>query len=128
MGMAQVIATIAYGIRGLQRGKMTWSWPDFNPDPVQENLAQLSQWSLNTAPTWEFPPLAIANLYYDQQGDEVKRARYRYYWCVDWTFAGKTGSVSKKYHALCSHDLKPKAPSVVHPNLEAMPEPWPTHH
>ena len=77
MGMAQVIATIAYGIRGLRRGKMTWSWPDFNPDPVQENLAQLSRWSLNAAPTWEFPPLAIANLYYDQQDDEVKRARYR---------------------------------------------------
>ena len=33
MGMAQVIAKIAYGIRDLQRGKMTWSWPDFNPDP-----------------------------------------------------------------------------------------------
>ena len=77
MGMAQVIATIAYGIRGLRRGKTTWSWPDFNPDPVQENLAQLSRWSLNAAPTWEFPPLAIANQYYDQQGDEVKRARYR---------------------------------------------------
>ena len=77
MGMAQVIATIAYGIRGLRRGKTTWSWPDFNPDPVQENLAQLSRWSLNAAPTWEFPPLAIANQYYDQQADEVKRARYR---------------------------------------------------
>lgn len=37
-------------------------------------------------------------------------------------------SPQTKYHALCSHDLKPKAPSVVHPNLEAMPEPWPTHH
>ena len=77
MGMAQVIATIAYGIRGLRRGQTTWSWPDFNPDPAQENLAQLSRWSLNAAPTWEFPPLAIANQYYDQQADEVKRARYR---------------------------------------------------
>ena len=77
MGMAQVIATIAYGIRGLRRGETTWRWPDFNPDPVQENLAQLSRWSLNSAPTWEFPPLAIANQYYDQQADEVKRARYR---------------------------------------------------
>ena len=27
--------------------------------------------------TWEYPPLAIANQYYDQQADEVKRARYR---------------------------------------------------
>ena len=77
MGMAQVIATIAYGIRGLRRGETTWGWPDFDPDPAQENLAQLSRWSLNSAPTWEFPPLAIANQYYDQQADEVKRARYR---------------------------------------------------
>ena len=77
MGMAQVVATIAYGIRGLRRGVTTWRWPDFNPDPVQENLAQLSRWSLNSAPTWEFPPLAIANQYYDQQAEEVKRARYR---------------------------------------------------
>ena len=57
LGMAQVIATIAYGIRGLRRGETTWRWPDFDPDPVQENLAQLSRWSLNSAPTWEFPPL-----------------------------------------------------------------------
>jgi len=27
MGMAQVIATIAYGIRGLRRGEMTWGRP-----------------------------------------------------------------------------------------------------
>ena len=77
MGMAQVIAAIAYGIRGLRRGETTWSMPEFDPDPVQENLAQLSRWSLNSAPTWEYPPLAIANQYYDQQADEVKRARYR---------------------------------------------------
>ena len=76
MGMAQVIATIADGIQDLRRGKTTWSWPDFNPDPVQENLAQLSRWSLNAAPTWEFSPLAIANQFCDQQADEVKRARY----------------------------------------------------
>ena len=76
MGMAQVIAAIAYGIRGLRRGETTWSMPKFDPDPVQENLAQLSRWSLNSAPTWEYPPLAIANQYYDQQADEVKRARY----------------------------------------------------
>ena len=50
MGMAQVIATIAYGIRGLRRGETTWMWPDFDPDPAQENLAQLSRWSLNSAP------------------------------------------------------------------------------
>ena len=75
--MAQVIAAIVYGIRGLRRGETTWSMPKFDPDPVQENLAQLSRWSLNSAPTWEYPSLAIANQYYDQQADEVKRARYR---------------------------------------------------
>ena len=47
MGMAQVIATIAYGIRGLRRGETTWGWPDFDPDLAQENLAQLSRWPLN---------------------------------------------------------------------------------
>ena len=57
MGMAQVVATIAYGIRGLRRGETTWDWPDFDADPEQENLAQLSRWSLNSAPAWEFPPL-----------------------------------------------------------------------
>ena len=77
MGMAQVIAAIAYGIRGLRRGETTWSMPKFDPDPVQENLTQLSRWSRNSAPTWEYPLLAIANQYYDQQADEVKRARYR---------------------------------------------------
>ena len=77
MGMTQVIATIAYGIRGLRRGETTWGWPDFDPDPAQENLAQLSRWSLKSAPAWEFPPLAIANQYHDQQANEVKRARYR---------------------------------------------------
>ena len=51
MGMAQVIAAIAYGIRGLRRGETTWSMPKFDPDPVQENLTQLSRWSLNSAPT-----------------------------------------------------------------------------
>ena len=39
MGMAQVVATIAYGIRGLRRGETTWGWPDFDADPEQENLA-----------------------------------------------------------------------------------------
>ena len=47
--------------------------------PVSPALTHhtLSRWSLNSAPTWEYPPLAIANQYYDQQADEVKRARYR---------------------------------------------------
>ena len=41
MGMAQVVATIAYGIRGLRTGETTWSWPDFHSDPTQENLGQI---------------------------------------------------------------------------------------
>ena len=77
VGMAQVVATIAYGIRGLRRGETTWEWPDFDANPEQENLAQMSRWSLNSTPAWEFPPLAIANQYQDQQTNEVKRARYR---------------------------------------------------
>ena len=43
IGMAQVIATIAYGIQGLRRGETTWDWPTFNANPVQENLEQMSR-------------------------------------------------------------------------------------
>ena len=77
MGMAQVVAAIAYGIRGLRRGETTWSWPAFDPNPEQENLAQMSRWSLNTTPEWTFPPLAIANQYHDRQTNQAKRERYR---------------------------------------------------
>ena len=48
----------------------------FNANPEQENLAQMSRWSLNSTPAWEFPALAIANQYHDQQTNQVKRARY----------------------------------------------------
>ena len=48
IGMTQVVATIAYGIRGLRRGETTWEWSDFDADPEQENLAQMSRWSLNS--------------------------------------------------------------------------------
>jgi len=64
MGMAQVVAAIAYGIRGL---RTTWDWPAFDPDPEQENLRQMDRWSLNTTPDWIFPPLAIANQYQDRE-------------------------------------------------------------
>ena len=47
------------------------------PTQKQENLAQMSRWSLNSTPAWDFPPLAIANQYQDQQTNQVKRARYR---------------------------------------------------
>jgi hypothetical protein len=56
MGMAQVIATIAYGIQGLRRGETTWNWPNFNANPEQENLEQMRRWSLNTIPSWSAPP------------------------------------------------------------------------
>ena len=65
IGMAQVIATIAYGIQGLRRGQTTWDWPQFNANPEQENREQMQRWSLNTVPSWSYPPLAIANKYYD---------------------------------------------------------------
>ena len=77
MGMAQVVATIAYGIQGLRRGETTWRWPDFDPNPEQENLAQMSRWSLNTTPDWTFPSLAIANQYHDQLANQTKRERHR---------------------------------------------------
>ena len=77
MGMAQVVATIAYGIRGLRTGETTWSWPEFHSDPTQENLGQMTRWSLNQAPDWTHPPLAIANQYKDRHTKETKRERYR---------------------------------------------------
>ena len=57
---------------GPSNKKTTWEWPDFDANPEQENLAQMSRWSLNSTPAWEFPPLAIANQYQDQQTNEVK--------------------------------------------------------
>ena len=90
MGMAQVVATIAYGIRGLRTGETTWSWPDFHSDPAQENLGQIARWSLNQAPDWTYPPLAIANQYKDRHTKETKRERYRLIlvrgYELDWLF------------------------------------------
>ena len=76
MGMAQVIATIAYGIQGLRRGQTTWDWPTFLADPEQENREQMHRWSLNEAPSWSVP-LAIANKYHDLDTTQPKRVRYR---------------------------------------------------
>ena len=73
IGMAQVIATIAYGIQGLRRGKTTWDWPKFNANPEQENREQIQRWSLNTVPSWSYPPLAIANKYHDHQTNQPKK-------------------------------------------------------
>ena len=77
MGMAQVIATIAYGIQGLRRGETTWEWPTFHADPEKENREQMRRWSLNEAPSWSVPPLAIANKYHDPDTTQPKRVRYR---------------------------------------------------
>ena len=77
MGMAQVLAAIAYGIKGVRRGQTTWQWPTFNPDPERENQAQMARWSVNAAPDWHFPPLAIANQYKDRETGQLKRQRYR---------------------------------------------------
>ena len=56
IGMAQVLATLAYGIKGLRRGISTSDWPYFHDDPQQENTSQMERWSLNQAPTWTAPP------------------------------------------------------------------------
>ena len=77
MGMAQVIATIAYGIHGLRRGDTTWEWPNFHADPERKNREQMRRWSLNKAPSWLVPPLAIANRYHDPETNQPKRMRYR---------------------------------------------------
>ena len=57
MGMAQVVATIAYGIRGLRRGETTWDWPDFNVNPEQENLARLQQVNAGLAAEHKWIPV-----------------------------------------------------------------------
>ena len=77
IGMAQVLATLAYGIKGLRRGISTWDWPYFHNDPQQENTSQMERWSLNQAPTWTAPSLAIANRYYDTNNQLVQNTRYR---------------------------------------------------
>ena len=71
MGMAQVIATIAYGIQGLRRGQTTWDWTTFLADPEQENREQMRRWSLNEAPSCQ-SPLAIANRYHDPDTTQPK--------------------------------------------------------
>ena len=55
IGMAQVLATLAYGIKGLRRGISTWDKPYFHDDPQHENTSQMERWSLNQAPTWTAP-------------------------------------------------------------------------
>ena len=75
IGMAQVLATLAYDIKVSKRGS-TWDWPSFNEDPQQAN-EKMKRWSLNQAPSWAVPPLAIANQYYDSRSKMTKSMRYR---------------------------------------------------
>ena len=112
MGMAQVVATIAYGIRGLRTGETTWSWPEFHSDPTQENLGQINRWSLHQAPDWTYPPLAIANQYKDRHTKETKRERYRLIlvrgYELDWLrgdLLRKTREENGK-HILMTNDLR----------------------
>ena len=37
----------------------------------------MERWSLNQAPTWTVPPLAIANRHYDTNNQLVQNTRYR---------------------------------------------------
>ena len=37
----------------------------------------MDRWSINAAPGWHFPPLAIANQYRDRETNQYKRQRYR---------------------------------------------------
>ena len=77
IGMAQVLATLAYCIKGLRRGVSTWDWPYFLDDPQQENDSQMERWSLNQTPSWTVPLLAIANRYFDSRSQQFKSIRYR---------------------------------------------------
>ena len=77
IGMAQVLATLAYGIKGLRSGMTTWDWPYFLDNPHQENDSQMQRWSLNQTPSWTTPPLAIANRYFDSRSQQSKNIRYR---------------------------------------------------
>ena len=54
IGMAQVLATLAYGLKGLRRGDTTWDWP-----------------------TWMRPPLAIANKCHDHRNNQTRKVGYR---------------------------------------------------
>ena len=72
IGMAQVLATLAYGLKGLRRGISTWDWPYFHDDPQHENTSQMERWSLNQAPTWTAAPLAIANRHYNTNNQLVE--------------------------------------------------------
>ena len=56
IGMAQVLATLAYGISGTRRGTSTWDWPEFHQDPEIENNSQMERWSLNRTLKWNVPP------------------------------------------------------------------------
>ena len=45
--------------------------------PLGNGQAQMDRWSINVAPGWHFPPLAIASQYRDRETNQHKRQRYR---------------------------------------------------
>ena len=75
--MAQVLAALAYGIKGLRGGISTWDWPYFHDDPQQENTSQMEQWSLNQGPHMDSPPLPITNRHYNTNNQLVQNTQYR---------------------------------------------------
>ena len=77
IGMTQVLAALAFVVQGLRRGVTTCDWPSFNTNPARENNSQMERWSLNEAPSWSCPPLAIANQYHDQRSSQPQNVRYR---------------------------------------------------
>ena len=60
-----------------RRGVTTWDWPSFDTNPVQENSSQIERWSLDVAPSWSSPRLAIANQYHNQRNNQLQSVRYR---------------------------------------------------
>ena len=77
ISMAQVLTTLAYGIKGLRRGISTWDWPYFHDNPQHENTRHMERWSLNQAPTWTASPLAIANRHCNTNNQLIQSTRYR---------------------------------------------------
>ena len=89
MGMAQVVATIAYGIRGLRRGDTTWEWPDFHSDPTQENQGKsLDGHSTKrlTGPThlWPLPISTRTGIQRKSKGRDIASSWYEAMTSTGW--------------------------------------------
>ena len=53
IGMAQVLATLTYGVKGRI---LTWAWPFFHDDPQQENNSQMDDGHSISPPRGQSPP------------------------------------------------------------------------